>query len=213
MIILFFNGIKFSCSNVDLTYSIINWSLNHLDIIINFDSFLLSLVNSSFQRFNVPLQMSSGFTLSTYSIFMFVLVITYFNFKHSNSSLKISQCILQTFEVSVSSTMHLDLFSVHQDNSFSDITFNKSLFLLLLILDGNLSALGLFNLLLLLLVTLTLRKLLLVHVTLRSWEAKWLSIGALERSCKCISCTWETSTFVESCIWSLIVLRLVLIVW
>lgn len=106
--------------------TLLDVSFNNLDLIVNLNSFISTVVDVLLHRIEVALEMSDCLVLVTESLFMISLASANLSFKGSNTSLQLCDHILQTLKVTLKYRCILYLLAITANNAVSCVTFNWS---------------------------------------------------------------------------------------
>lgn len=108
----------------NVSATLLDVSLNNLDLLINLNSFISTVVDVLLYRIEVALEMSDSLVLVTEPLFMVSLASANLPFKGSDTSLQLCDHILQRLKVTLKDWSVLYLLSITADNAVSGVTFN-----------------------------------------------------------------------------------------
>lgn len=103
--------------------SIVNGSLNSLNLIEDFDTLCLVVLNAPLYLLKVSIQIVNYLVLIADSVFMVALARAYFIFEATNFSLKISDNFLKNFEITLTSLVIFYFLFISGDNTIADIVW------------------------------------------------------------------------------------------
>lgn len=106
------DGFEIVAGMSDLRAPVFNLALNVLDLLIDLDAFVPTVVDALFQRLQVALKMTDGLTLVSQAVLMVSLALANIVLGSSNSSLQIGYNLLQDLVVTLPELMVLDFFSI-----------------------------------------------------------------------------------------------------
>lgn len=106
------DGFEIVAGMSDLRAPVFNLALNVLDLLIDLDAFIPTVVDALLQRLQVALKMTDGLTLISQAVLMVSLTLANLILRSSNSSLEIADYLLQDLVVAFPELMVLDFFSI-----------------------------------------------------------------------------------------------------